>query len=78
MIDENASCHLALGQSFLECISDGFNKSKEELKKAGLNFSKAHVDFFIGTNDLLVKAILENGEEKIIMQNGNFYWEENL
>ena len=78
LIDENASCHLALGQSFLECISDGFNKSKEELKKAGLNFSKAHVDFFIGTNDLLVKAILENGEEKIIMQNGNFYWEENL
>lgn len=78
LIDENASCHLALGQGFLECIKDGFSKSEEELKSIGLNFSKAHVDFFIGTNDLFVKAILENNEEKIIMQNGNFYEEENL
>lgn len=77
LIDENSCCHLALGQSFGECLVDGLQKNREELKELGLNQSKNHVDFFIGTEDLLIEAILKNGEKKIIMENGNFK-EENL
>ena len=31
-----------------------------------------HVDFFIGTKDLEIKAVLQNGEEVVIMKDGNF------
>lgn len=72
LYDENASSHLAIGQSFAECIKGGLSMSKEELIFHGLNMSHEHVDFFIGTKDLEIKAILKNGEETIIMKDGNF------
>lgn len=72
LYDENASCHLALGASFAECIKDGLTKSNEELLDMGLNYSHEHVDFFIGTSDLEVKAILQNDEEVVIIENGDF------
>ncbi len=76
LFDENASCHLALGASFSECIIDGFKKTEAELKDLGLNYSHEHVDFFIGTNDLEIKAYLQNGDEKVIMKKGNFIFKE--
>lgn len=72
LYDENASCHLAIGQSFAECIQDGLTKEKEELASSGLNMSHEHVDFFIGTSDLEIKAVLQNGEEVVIMKDGDF------
>lgn len=72
LYDENASCHLALGASFAECIKNGLNKSNEELLEMGLNYSHEHVDFFIGTDDLKITAYLQNGDKKVIMKNGNF------
>ena len=70
--DDGSCCQLALGRSFGECVKEGLQKEKEELKKLGLNQSKTHVDFFIGTKDLCIEAILKNGEKKIIMKNGDF------
>ena len=72
LFDENASCHLAIGEAFPECIEGGLNKSKEELLELGLNMSHEHVDFFIGTSDLEIKAVLQNGCETVIMKDGNF------
>ena len=72
LYDENASCHLALGASFAECIKEGLTKTNEELLLMGLNYSHTHVDFFIGTSDLEVKAILQNNEEVVIIENGDF------
>lgn len=72
LYDENASSHLAIGEGFLECIKDGLEATKEELKEKGINFSHEHVDFFIGTSDLEVKAVLQNGGEIVIMEEGNF------
>lgn len=34
--------------------------------------SHEHVDFFIGTEDLEIKAVLQNGCETVIMKDGNF------
>ena len=70
LLDENASCHLALGSGFLECIKDAEKYSKDELKEMGLNDSKNHVDFMIGSKDLLIEAETENGKVTI-MENGN-------
>ena len=72
LYDENASCHLAIGEAFPECIEGGLDKSREELLELGLNMSHEHVDFFIGTSDLEIKAVLQNGCETVIMKDGNF------
>ncbi len=72
LYDENASCHLAIGESFAECLQNGLNMNNEELLYHGLNQSNEHVDFFIGTPDLKIKAVLPNGEDLVIMENGNF------
>lgn len=72
LYDENASCHLAIGTGFLECIKDGLNLNKEESLAKGINYSEEHVDFFIGTNDLKITAYLQNGEKLVIMNKGNF------
>ena len=66
LYDENASCHLALGDGFPECI-----KSDKTLEELGVNESKTHVDFMIGTNDLDIIAETDN-EKILIMKNGTF------
>lgn len=73
LLDENASCHLALGDSFPECIEDGINKTKSALQKEyKLNKCDSHVDFMIGTKDLNITGITEDKKEVSIFINGNF------
>lgn len=72
LFDENASCHLALGDAYPSCIEDGAQMSKEELSKHGLNQSPTHVDFMIGSDDMSISGIDENGNETEIFKNGNF------
>ena len=71
LFDENASCHLALGGGFSECIKDGLDLSKDELLKRGINQANNHVDFMIGTEDLEIEAETKKGLVKIFT-NGNF------
>ena len=70
LIDENASCHIALGSGFLECIKDGNALDKKTLDKLGINSSKNHVDFMIGTKDLTIEADTKDGHITI-MKKGN-------
>ena len=72
LIDENASCHLALGRGFAECIKDGLTMSEEELLSHGINISKNHVDFMIGTPDLKIEAITKDNKIIPIFTSGNF------
>lgn len=72
LYDENASCHLALGDSFPECIKNGVKMSKEELYKKGLNHCDNHVDFMVGTKDLKITGTTHDNKEVIIFENGNF------
>ncbi len=71
LIDENASCHLALGEGFKDAIEDGMNLSKEALLQLGINQSSQHVDFMIGTSDLKIEAETDNGKV-VIFKDGNF------
>ncbi len=72
LYDENASCHLAIGMGFNECLVNGLSMNNEELQASGINYSLEHVDFFIGTSDLEIKAVLQNGTTLDIMKKGNF------
>jgi aminopeptidase len=72
LFDENASCHFALGESYPICIEGGAEMSEEELLKSGANVSDKHVDFMVGTSDLEITGITEDGTEIQIFLNGNF------
>jgi len=72
LFDENASCHLAFGEAYSECVKGGEKMSKEELKAKGLNDSITHVDFMIGTPDLNIMGRTRVGKEIPIFVNGNF------
>ncbi len=72
LIDENASCHLALGRGFPKCIPNGENMSDEELLENGINVSKNHVDFMVGTSDLSIIGTDVYGNNVPIFIDGNF------
>lgn len=71
LFDENASCHLALGHGFEMSFKDYEKCSDEELSARGLNQSKIHTDFMVGTSDLVIKADTNCGKV-LIMKNGEF------
>lgn len=72
LFDENASCHIALGRGFKECITDGDKLNEDELADRGYNKSKNHVDMMIGTDDLNITAITYDNQEILIFKNGSF------
>ena len=71
LIDENASCHLALGDGFAMSIKDGEKLTKDELLEKGINQSNNHVDFMIGTSDMSIEALTDKGIIPIFVD-GNF------
>ncbi len=70
-LDENASCHIALGDAFPECLKDADKMSIDERKEKGLNHSSNHVDFMIGSEDLNILADTKDGKI-MIFKNGDF------
>lgn len=72
LIDENASCHLALGKGNVNAVPNGANLSEEELAKRGINRSNNHVDFMIGTEDLSIIGTDVYGNEIPLFVDGNF------
>lgn len=72
LYDENAACHLALGDSFPECYKNGPNIPKEELFKLNLNKCDSHVDFMIGTKDLSIIGTTYDNKEVEIFKDGEF------
>ena len=72
LYDENASCHLAFGKGFPDCYDGGYEMSNEELLEAGVNDSATHVDFMVGTEDMNITGIREDGVEVPIFTDGNW------
>ena len=74
LYDENASCHLALGTGFPECLEGGFDMSADELMAHGVNRSTTHVDFMVGSDDLEIVGVTSDGEEVPIFVDGRWAW----
>lgn len=72
LYDENASCHIAVGRGFKECIKDAMDMNEQELETIGLNHSNNHVDIMIGTNDLNITALTYDNKKIEILKNGSF------
>ncbi len=72
LFDENAACHLALGMGFADTIRGYADKTLEECRKLGVNDSMIHEDFMIGTADMNIEALCEDGKTVPIFKNGNW------
>ena len=72
LYDENAACHIALGQCYEECLSDADGISPEDLKARGGNTSLIHVDWMIGSAETKIDGIRENGDRVPVFRDGNW------
>ena len=72
LFDENASCHIALGRGYRECV-EGYDKmTADELSELGVNQSMIHVDFMIGAPDMNIVGHTFDGRDIQIFKNGSF------
>jgi aminopeptidase len=72
LFDENASCHLALGRGFNECLEGYENLTNEQCQERGINSSMIHVDFMIGSKDLSIVGVTKDGKRVAIFKDGNW------
>jgi aminopeptidase len=72
LFDENAACHLAFGRGFTNTIKGYENHTEAELHEMGINDSIVHEDFMIGTADMSITAICEDGSEVAIFRDGEW------
>lgn len=72
LFDENASCHLALGIAYRYNMEGGSEMSKEQFIAAGGNDSLVHVDFMVGSNQMNIDGIREDGSKEAIMRGGEW------
>ena len=72
LYDENASCHLALGTGFTNCVEDFQKYEDKEIRAMGVNESMIHVDFMIGTKDLNIEAVTYDNKKVQIFKDGSW------
>lgn len=72
LFDENACCHFAIGAGFPMTIKGAKDLSLDQLREKGINDSMIHVDFMIGSSDLSIIGIKEDGSEVEIFKDGTW------
>ncbi|QKY69358.1 aminopeptidase [Lentibacillus sp. CBA3610] len=72
LFDENASCHIALGNALSLNIKDAEKYSQEELAEMGFNESIGHIDFMIGSSNLDIDGETRDGKSIPIFRNGGW------
>lgn len=72
LFDENASNHLAIGSAYAFCLEGGKTMDREQLLENGLNQSLTHVDFMIGSAEMNIDGITEDGQTEAVFRKGNW------
>ena len=71
LFDENASCHIALGQCYSKCFLDGASLSQEQITAQGGNSSLIHIDWMIGSDKVDIDGI-KDGAKVPVMRKGEW------
>ena len=72
LFDENAACHIALGQCYSKCFKNGGELSSEEVVKLGGNSSMIHVDWMIGSESMNIDGLDKDGNITPVFRNGEW------
>jgi aminopeptidase len=72
LFDENAASHIALGQAFKFTLDGGAAMSDEQFEQAGGNHSLVHVDFMIGSDQIDIDGLTEDGRAEPVMRAGEW------
>lgn len=72
LFDENAACHIALGQCYKDCMRDAADISDDDLAARGGNSSLIHVDWMIGAKDSEIDGITKSGVRVPVFRGGNW------
>lgn len=72
LFDENAACHIAMGQCYSKCFLDGASLTEAELAEKGGNASMIHVDWMIGGPDTDIDGIRKDGSRVPLFRKGEW------
>lgn len=72
LIDENAASHIAVGRGFPFAVQGGREMSPEEFAAIGGNHSMVHIDCMIGSGEMDVDGLREDGSAEPIMRAGEW------
>jgi aminopeptidase len=72
LFDENAACHIALGQCYKDCLADAGDISDDEVAARGGNASVIHVDWMIGGPETDIDGITDTGGRVPVFHKGEW------
>jgi len=72
LFDENAACHIALGQCYSKCFVDGGNLTREQIAAQGGNESMIHIDWMIGSGEIDIDGVSADGSRIPVMRKGEW------
>jgi aminopeptidase len=72
LFDENAACHIALGQCYSKCFLDGANLSPEQIAAQGGNKSFIHIDWMIGSDKIDIDGVRTDGSRVPVFRKGEW------
>jgi aminopeptidase len=72
LFDENAACHIALGQCYSKCFIDGAKLSPEQIAAQGGNKSLIHIDWMIGSDKIDIDGVRQDGGRTPVFRRGEW------
>jgi aminopeptidase len=72
LFDENAACHIALGQCYSKCFVNGAKLTPEEIAARGGNKSLIHIDWMIGSGQIGIDGVHSDGRTVPVMRQGEW------
>ena len=72
LYDENAASHIAIGAAYKFNVQGGIDMDSERFLAAGGNESLTHVDWMIGSADMDVDGVGQDGSHEAVMRSGEF------
>jgi aminopeptidase len=72
LFDENAACHIALGQCYSKCFINGTTLTPEQIAAQGGNKSLIHIDWMIGSDQIDIDGIHADGRRVAVFRKGEW------
>jgi aminopeptidase len=72
LFDENAACHVALGQCYSKCFVDGDKLTPEQIAAQGGNKSFIHIDWMIGSDQIDIDGVHADGRRVPVFRKGEW------